>query len=240
MTRPPNAPHLGAMFSGDDQDWEFAKWLALLCMLANHVALALLPPWHDLGSLIGRVSLPVFALLIVLRLRIDTEARALRYLKRLAIWGLIAQPVYQWLLYDGSPGRLNVLFTLMMGVGLIYLAQVATLRLALLAAGLVMLGTFWLDGGAWMPLAQLAAWLLLSRSPSRPWPAMLLMSAMAAAMNIHPEYGPWHVLIAALAIPLTVFLSPRLSARLPRMPGLMFYGFYPAHLAIILLVFGPY
>ncbi len=223
-----------------DQDWEFAKWLALLAMLANHVALAMPSPWYEAGILIGRISMPIFALIIAYRLTANTEARAVRYLKKLLIWGLIAQPMYSLLLYDNGIGRLNALFTLAIGVCLIYLAQVVNFRLAAILAGLVIIGSPWLDGGAWMPIAQLCGWYWLTRHPDRVWPSAALMAVMAAAMNIHPEMSYLHCLVAFMAIPLAILAPAQFSSKLPRMPGVVFYSFYPTHLAVIYLANGPY
>ena len=127
--------------------WEAAKWLAVLCMVANHSALALGMPWQDWGILMGRVSLPTFALIIVLRLESDTEARATRYLGHLLLWALIAQPVYALLFNHGYLWRLNALFTLACGVTLIFVARRFGWMAALAASAVVVTQSPWLEGG---------------------------------------------------------------------------------------------
>ena len=42
---------------------------------------------------------------------------------------------------------------------------------------------------------------------------------------------------AAAAVPI-VLLSPSLAGRTPRLPGIVFYAFYPVHLLAILLLLG--
>lgn len=210
-------------------------------MVANHVALTLPQPWREAGILLGRASLPLFSLLIVLRLQHDTEARATRYLTRLLVWGMIAQPFYVLLLSGWSMMRFNALFTLASGVCLIYLARVGNIWLAALGAGVVVMGTAWLDGGAWMPLAQLLAWYWLKQRPGNTWAAVGIIAVMASGMNMH-SLGQISIdsLVVLVALPLIIAISPRLSQAIPRLPGLVFYGFYPVHLAVIYAIHGPY
>lgn len=224
-----------------DHQWEFAKWAAVVCMLLNHIALAWPPPWAVLGSAIGSVSFPVFSLLIVFHLRHDPEARAMRYLGLLLFWGGLAQPVYALLLADWHLWRFNAMATLASGVCLIYLAQIGSVALAGLAAGIVVAGSAWLDGGAWMPVAQLLAWYWLKRRPGD-WPlAVVLVSALAFGMN-NPGMSRVSVnaIVALLVTPWVIWVSPRWSAHVPRLPRMAFYSFYPLHLAAILAVHGSY
>jgi hypothetical protein len=82
---------------------------------------------------------------------------------------------------------------------------------------------------------------LLDKRPDQIWLAIGFVSIMAVAMNLS-IYGflfsqSAYILIG---VPLVMFVSPRLSNYFPRLPGTVFYGFYPVHLGIIYLVHGPY
>ena len=210
-------------------------------MLINHVGLALPAPWPALGETLGRVSLPVFSLLIVFNLQTHTQQRASRYLEWLLFWALLTQPVYALLIANWQLGRGNALFTLACGACLIYLTHTGGLLLAGLAAGMVVSAAHWIDGGAWMPLAQWLAWVWMQKRPALPAVAIGLVAAAAFGMNLPPAAwvsGP--ALVALLGTPLLWLASPHWSSHLPRLPRLAFYAFYPLHLAVILSLHGAY
>jgi hypothetical protein len=213
----------------------------MLLMAANHVALAMPEPWLGLGVLLGRASLPLFVAIIVLRLSCATTGRARRYLGRLVLWGLIAQPVYQMLLAGQPEMRLNVLFTLAAGVSLIYLSEEGLWLLAAAVAGVYLTGDRYLDGGAWMAVALWLAWLVTHGHAGRQWLSVSLVALAAllsTGLRSHLSWG--HALFAGLAPLLAFHVLFRLSPKLPRLPGWLFYAFYPAHLAVILMLHGPY
>ena len=162
--------------------------------------------------------------------------RSGRAFVRLALWGLIALPIYY-----GLVGRLviraDILITLAAGVGLVWLIQ---RRLWLPAAGAavaVAAAGPWLDGGALSALAVPVGYLLARHRPAfAPWG----VAVMAAAANL---WGSPHLLQAAalvLVAPLILMAAGRLGRWAPRGPGILFYVYYPAHLLLILVVLGPY
>jgi TraX protein len=203
-----------------EHHWEFAKWVAVICMALNHIGLVLPAPWPEIGVAFGRTSLPIFSLLIVFPLQRDIEARAGRYLGLLLFWGLLTQPVFALLFANWAPWCGNAMLTLASGVCLIYLAASYGVALAGLAAVILMGAPAWLDsgahldGGAWMPVAPMNV-------AAHHW------------VSIPP-------LVALLGTPLLVLASPHLSGYLPRLPQLAFYSFYPLHLAAILALHGAY
>jgi hypothetical protein len=210
-------------------------------MALNHLGLALPALWPTIGVAFGRVSLPIFALLIVFHLQRDTEARAGRYLGLLLFWGLLTQPVYALLIANWQSSRGNAMLTLASGVCLIYLARIHGIVLAGLATAIVIGGSVWLDGGAWMPVVQLLAWYLLTRSPGNQALALALVAVVAFAMNVPAQqWVSIPALVGLLGTPLLVLASPHLSGYLPRLPQLAFYSFYPLHLAAILALHGAY
>jgi hypothetical protein len=224
-----------------DQNLEFAKWVAVLCMVVDHVALAGHSPWRPTGMILGQVSMPLFSILIVMRLRQATGARARRYLWRLLMWGVLTQPVFFLLTSGWGVFRLNALFTLAGGVLLIYLASTKRVWLAVAVAGGLIAGTSWLDWGAWMPIAQVLAWLALWRWPLRPWLAIGIVASAGEIMNQHFA-GQFQLpmLFPTFAILWALLVSPNISASMPKLPGWAFYGFYPFHLGVIWTLHGPY
>lgn len=87
---------------------EFLKWLAVLLMTGDHIVTALGVGYVPVVSEAGRVAFPVFALVMGYNLA-QPGADALKSVKRLALWGLVASlPAY---LVFGSLLPLNVLLT---------------------------------------------------------------------------------------------------------------------------------
>jgi len=209
-------------------------------MVLNHVALALPSPWLEIGVGIGRICLPIFSLLIVFNLNVETEARAGRYLSWLLGWALISQPIYALLFNSGFMWRLNALATLATGVALIYIARVYGMAMAVIAACVVINQAEWLEGGAWMPVGQLLAWYALSKQPSAKPFAIVTISVLAYGMNTHGLATlSMMAAIAMLATPLAMAASVRIAAYVPRLPRLFFYAFYPLHLTAIYAIHGP-
>jgi len=210
-------------------------------MAINHVALAMPAPWREMGVLLGRASLPLFASIIVLRLCAAAPGRARRYLLRLVLWGLVAQPVYMMLLAGQPFMRLNALITLAAGVALIYLCEEGFHRLAVLAAVAYVAADSVMDGGAWMAVSIWLAWLVMRPRPDRRWAGLSVIALAAFGMTIvHNHLPTGHAFYAGLVPLIVVLASLRLSIDLPRLPGVWFYAFYPAHLALILVWYGPY
>ena len=215
--------------------WEAAKWTAVLAMTLNHATWHIGSPWTEWGALVGRLSLPVFSLLVVFRMGEFTRARAERYLGGLLLSGLLAQPVYAQLFYGGYLWHLNAMFTLACGVGLVVLTAEMVVWLAVLVAGaLVGYGAASLEGGAWMPIAMWASWLWMR---SRPGSGAVPLAGVALAaffMNGGGWVMPsWLSLAAVLGTVVVFGVAPGFSHWLPRLPRWVFYAYYPFHLVVI-------
>jgi hypothetical protein len=201
-------------------------------MALDHVGKTVAPE-HLLGThALGRLALPWFAGIVASRLAARPELGD-RYLPRLLVAGLAAQPAFAGL---SVPVSLNVMFTLAGGVLLgrawhpASPARSTASRSLSLVAGVAlgMLGEFGLLGAAIVPTAAellrrrrvLAAWLVggafafLANSPSTLEQATLAAPALAA--------GP-----LALVWLRSGALTPRLA------PAWFFYAFYAAHLWVL-------
>ncbi len=212
-----------------DGSVEALKWLALVLMTLDHVNKYLL---HSAASALfdaGRVVMPIFAIVLAYNLaRPGAFERGVypRVMKRLAITGALATLPFIAL---GGVGwgwwPLNIMFTLLVATGVMYLAERGT-------TGRVLAVSLFVLGGAlvefWWPALAIAvgAWSYFRR-PN--WPALLfVLVAFVALYDINKN------LWAFAALPL-IALASRIDLQVPRMRW-VFYAFYPLHLAVIWLI----
>jgi hypothetical protein len=218
-----------------------AKVAAIVLMTINHVLLAWPEPWPVIGYLAGRPCVPIFAFIMLARLADGPPQRAERMLGRLCVWALIAQVPY-YLLTSGWGMRANILVTLAIGAALIVLWQRrektpwAVVPIVAIVFGLPFADR-WLDGGAFIPVAQLLGFMIYRRSADL---ALAIVVAVAAIQSLVSTPTMPLAALTTLGAGLLVWLSPRLTAITPRVPSLVFYAFYPAHLLAIWLLFGHY
>jgi hypothetical protein len=235
---PPGSPS-NPVHANDGLD--AAKLAAIVLMTANHVLLAWPDPLPQIGYLIGRPCVPVFAFIMLARLAEGSPERAERMLARLCGWALIAQVPYS-LLTSAWGFRANILVTLAIGAALIVLwqrrATTPWVLVPIVAIALVLpFADRWLDGGALIPVAQLVGFMVHRRNADV---ALAIVTVVAALHNLVSTPSiPLVALTTLIAAPL-IWVSPRLAGITPRMPSWLFYAFYPAHLLAIWLLFGHY
>lgn len=214
---------------------EGAKWIAIILMACSHSGMAIGGDWLWPGFWIGRVCAPIFCFVIVARLSEKPEERSIRYLVRLTAWGVVAQiPYTVWTWNLGF--HFNVLVTLAGGVGLIWMwvRDYKPLAICLACASLYIAAIYdlgWID-----PSFMLAAYLLYKRSPAA---AAICISALFASSLLYVRLHEWIGPAICLLVPPLVALSASFSTRLGRLPGWIFYAFYPVHIGLIYLFFGP-
>jgi hypothetical protein len=208
---------------------EALKWLALLTMTLDHVGKILLSDPLAL-DIIGRLALPLFAFLVAYNL-VHRTRDPVRFLARLMVLGLIAEPIYR--VATGLP-QMNILFTLAFGLILatafspkwtaaLPTDQKWTVRLLALTA-LLVVGPILEYGMAGVAaVAFLAQWSERGRMPD-----LLLAGVFLLTANAFVWYSP----ALLLAYPL-VRLMERYPPKLKRAPMALFYGYYPAHLALL-------
>lgn len=116
----PPAPAAEGIIAGEPAThWIYwAQWIAMATMVADHLAVYLLPdaalsPW--VSASVGRIAYPVFAGIMAFHLLHHTRSLK-RYIKRVFVIGVIAQVVY--LAFPTYPvyAYLNICFTLALGL----------------------------------------------------------------------------------------------------------------------------
>lgn len=204
---------------------ELAKWVAVLTMAVDHYGKIVDPGVYLTTHLIGRVSFPLFAAIVGLRLA-DRPELGPRYLRRLIPWAVISQPIFVVAGRDWTDG--NIMVTLALGVGVVVAWHRRTLAVRLLI--LVVIATLsWFTefgplGVAMIPVIAAFARVHLVAATCTIGPLGVLANLRFAAPFVQP------VDLAALLATGVAFLSLALPWRLPRIPGPIFYAFYPVHL----------
>ncbi|WP_414615841.1 TraX family protein [Stenotrophomonas geniculata] len=196
---------------------ELLKWIALLAMTGDHVAKVVFGGYVPVVSELGRIAFPLFALVMACNLA-QPGADLRKSMRRLALWGLIAQPLHAFAFGSWLPLNILLAFTFA-AVAVHALANNRPVQL-LLAAGVLPLFVDYQCAGvgsvllAWIALRHRAWWLLLVGLAAVCW----------------ANHNGW----ALLAIPL-VLLAARVPWQLPRWRW-AFYGYYVGHLAVLALV----
>lgn len=200
---------------------EAAKWLALACMVVDHVNAALFS--RELGewaTVIGRVSFPLFA--VVLGLNLGNGADRVKLMQRLAFFGCLAIPFHSLLFsHLGGWWPLNVLWTFAVAVGVLHAHHLGE---RVIAAGLFIAGGVLVE--YWWPglVLVLASYGVARRGLSLAYLVPALLPLCLLNGNL------W----ALLAVPVLVFLAIW-QPHVPRC-GRFFWWFYPVHLAALVIV----
>ncbi len=202
------------------------KAVAILTMTIDHIGAILLPQVAWL-RIIGRIAFPIFAYQLAVGY-VHTHNLS-HYVRRLAIWGLVAQPVYMIAL-GVKPWTLNIFATLLLGLLAMWGCDHRRWWAVVLALGLSAV-QLWLpavgpDYGLYGILLCLSSYVLFQHRDQLAM-AHGLLHVLASVLF-------WPVQIYALASIPFILWPPRL--RRGRVPGLLFYAYYPMHLIIIVLV----
>jgi len=207
---------------------EFAKWVAIVTMAIDHYGKIVDGSVFLQTHAIGRVSFPLFAAIIGIRLA-TRPSLDLRYLRHLVPWAIISQPVFvlvgrPW--YDG-----NILVTLALGVAATYLlrrrAEISEPKLVAALLAILIMSVF-VDYGS-LGVVMIPAMAFLVAHQGYAGAAAVGPLGLAANLDPTPPFVALPDFAALLATPILMF-SLWAKIRLPRLPTQFFYGFYPAHL----------
>ncbi len=193
---------------------ELLKWLAVILMTGDHVAKVIYGGYVPGLSEAGRVAFPLFALVMAYNLA-QPGADVDKSVRRLALWGVIAQPVHALAFGHWLP--LNILLTFSLSALVIYAVERRESSVVVMAAGVLPLVVDYQWAGVGFVLL---AW--LGFRTGRP---LLTLAAFAPLCAFNGN------LWALAAIPVAVGLS-HTAWPLPR-GRWAFYGYYVAHLACI-------
>lgn len=199
-------------------------------MFVDHIGLVFFPNDEYL-RVIGRLSFPIFAFLVAEGF-VHTHSRT-KYLYRLLIFAFVAQPFYSAMSIAAvvSPFKLNILFTLAAGLGLLMLLEkreyfISAFYLLLLFTVNIVVP---FDFGIYGVLLILTSYIFITK-PNIGAPLLLLLIVLDNV--IKPSF--WETRIFALAALIPLFLyNGKLGYKVPRY---VFYAIYPVHMAIIALV----
>ncbi|MCX6656507.1 MAG: TraX family protein [Candidatus Bathyarchaeota archaeon] len=214
-----------------DSGRELLKWIALATMTIDHIGMILYPQIPVL-RIIGRISFPLFAYLLVLGM-LSTHDPG-NYFKRMLYFALLSQlpfaianevPIWQ---------HLNIFFSLSLGIILIYLLDRNNILLLVPLIAAIIIPV---DYGAY-GLATIL-FLYIMRSFRRTG-VILLIALNVLLIPFETTYQP----LALLALPiillhndgrLTLTNSNEKTSH-PLISKYFFYIYYPAHLLVLALI----
>jgi hypothetical protein len=215
---------------------EALKWLAVAFMTADHVNRHLLDFAYPVMYQVGRLAMPLFALILAYNLarpEAFSGGSALRVLQKLSVFAVLSCLPYMELNLAPSGWRpLNILFTLAAGTACVMLLERPTLQRQLAAIALFA-GAGALVEYGWVGLGIfICAWHFF-RAP-RPFWAGALIAFMLMLWFENANF--W----AMAALPV-FWLGFYVHIKFPRWRNALYY-YYPLHFAAIgalkILVFG--
>lgn len=193
---------------------ELLKWLAVILMTGDHVAKVIYGGYVPGLSEAGRVAFPLFGLVMAYNLA-QPGADVVKSVRRLAVWGAIAQPVHA--LAFGYWLPLNILLAFALCAAAVY--AVSERRWVVLAFAAVVLPAF--VDYHWVGVAfVLLAW--FGFRAGRP---LLVLAGFVPLCLFNGN------LWALVALPVVVSLSG-VRWHVPR-GRWAFYGYYAGHLAVL-------
>jgi TraX protein len=215
--------------SGGAQD--ALKLIALGTMLLDHTNRTVLHESAPALSWIGRLAFPLFAFLIAYNL----EKRSVdprRYVLPLLIFGLISQPFFAAAFHVP---RVNIFFTLILGIGLWYAQRTLEERgygWGIWLVGLPFLALNWWTDYPILGCVIIPVWAALLRNPSGV--AWLSWGFVTLCLNFFLPESYVALLVAPLIIVVANALKDR--PRLFQKERFLMYAFYPVHLLVLVII----
>ena len=214
---------------------ELLKIIAIVTMVIDHVGNILYPDLLFL-QIIGRLSFPLFAYLIVLG--IESTKKTRKYVITLLSFAVISQIPY-FLAFDIQPfGRLNILFSLFLSAMTIYFYN----KKNLLAFVPLLLSIVLPTEGSYYVVLTAAGMKLLKDTPKL---GVIALFALNIQFLFVSDLETQIQILSLLTLPL-IFLHIKNWLKkeilIPEnsfvysIRKYAFYGFYPLHLALLFLI----
>ena len=220
------------------------KVIAIVGMTFNHIGNAFLeqlPPLPEcLLFLPGGLTFPIMAYLLTEGYRLTSDVK--KYALRLLTFALISFVPFVWALFP----MFNVLFTLLLGLIVIYLYDNMKNRVGfwLAFAGITLLTTFcdW----PWIGVPMVLCYHVIKQPVKRVFVPVAMTWVLMTAMSFIelfsvPEKQFIDILPALLytwiGCTATIFLLLRYNGEKGSMPKYFFYIYYPGHLLVIALIY---
>lgn len=199
-----------------NRNGDILKIIAMLTMLIDHIGYLYYPGVVWL-RIIGRIAFPIFAFLIARGYRFTSNKT--RYGIRLFAFGIVSQVPYHYF----APGKLNIMFTLFIGLLLLkaYDSKQRVLTLILLATGLYPAISYGLYG-----LTMILLFHICYENKDQTAVAYLVLSAVYYTLSPN-----WVQALSVMAL-IPILFEPHTRVRLPKM---LSYWFYPGHIALLML-----
>ena len=237
-----------------NRDTNRLKVVAMLTMLCDHAGKMLFPQYR-LMRIIGRIAFPIYAYCIAAGCVYTRNP--LNYLRRVVLLALISQPLYAVAMahetgamyavslaeqpvravinfYVQSWSHPNILVSLAFGVMMLWALRE---RQLVLFAGVLLL-TWFIKGKLDYGYRGMMLMLLFYIFISKRWLSLPVLAAFMIWWGMQGSGYNYFGLsfgiqtFAILALP---FIYIRTNSKL-RLPKWLFYGFYPAHLVLILIL----
>ena len=215
---------------------DFLKILAIITMTADHVSTVFLNEGSNLYNIcqfFGNFTIVIMSFFITQGLRYTRSV--LKYAGRLLLWAVISEiPFY---LLFGL--QLNVLFTLFASLTIIYFLDRNGLLIALTALALFFPISLICDWSIIAPVFAIIFYTLQKKQKEQlsliliPASYFILRTMLYDETQAEYIAGTVSVFLATAVI--FVLRNNAEEQRKSRIPGLVFYAYYPLHLTVILL-----
>ncbi len=216
-------------------DTDFLKLIAIISMLIDHVGGNLFPQYPAFRW-IGRLAFPIFAYCLTVGLLYTRDIK--KYILRLSVFALISQPFYIFATHpwdwQAEWMNLNIFFTLV--VSLVAMWGLHTQKWWLFVAMFLLASLVNFDYSSQGIILMLIFY--FCRNKPAMGAGLYVLTWLPALWSGYLE-DPLSVVIGGHAINWTVFgLLSVFPIFIPthtgvKIPKWFFYGFYPAHLAVI-------
>ena len=215
---------------------DFLKILAIITMTADHASTVFLKEGSDIYNIcqfFGNFTIVIMCFFIPQGLRYTRSV--LKYAERLLLWALISEISF-YLLFGL---QLNVLFTLLASLTIIYLLDRKGLLTALATLALFFPISLICDWSIIAPVFTIIFYVLQKKQKEQlsliliPSSYFILRTILYGETQVEYIAGTISVFLAS-----AVIYALRIQAEEQgkgRIPGLVFYAYYPLHLTVILL-----